>query len=269
MGPVSEESNEAYGGCREQEGRDPDTPQQLRPSITYDINTPNVLRASSGEPNLRPFTANNFDLSFEWYYEDASYLSLAGFIKQVGNFIVERVEKQTFNLASGPYIYDIRRPSNGEAANVRGVELSWQHDFRRLPAPFDGIGVQANLTLVDSNAKVELDNVTETFALEGLSNTRNLVLYYDKGALQLRAALNQRGDFLESISGRGGEPVFVEGYTQIDLCGSFAITENFTGFFQAINVTDARIRKHGRFANHFLELKDTGARYALGIRATF
>ncbi|MCG8555471.1 MAG: TonB-dependent receptor, partial [Proteobacteria bacterium] len=266
------------------------TLSQLRPQILYDTNRPGNLKASQGSPTLKPFNADNFDLSAEWYYDQASYLAVAGFYKRVGNFIVETVGQMPATKADGvtpvmlpppymsppgtpspgPAVYDLRQPVNQESANIYGLEVSWQHTFTSLPTPFDGMGVLANVTFSDSNARVaQDDNVTRTFALEGLSNTQNLVAFYEKGPVQVRAALNNRTGFLETISGIGGEPVFVKGYTQLDLSGSFDITEQFQGFFQAINVTDARIEKHGRFENHFLELKDTGARYALGLRGTF
>ena len=32
-------------------------------------------RAGGGDPSLKPIEAENFDLSIEWYYGDADYLS--------------------------------------------------------------------------------------------------------------------------------------------------------------------------------------------------
>ncbi|MCG8556195.1 MAG: TonB-dependent receptor [Proteobacteria bacterium] len=250
---------------------------QLRPVTSFSINRPGNLRANGGQPHLRPFTADNLDLSIEWYYGRSSYVGVAGYYKKVGNFIVEKVQKETYTLLTGPdttnvmpanFTYEVRRPSNAESADVGGLEVSLQHVFEHLPHPFDGLGTQATLTFVESNARVQLGNVTETFALEGLGNSQNLVLFYEKGPLQLRTAVNRRSAFLANISGRGGEPVFVEGYTQLDLSGSFQVTQNVAAFFQAINVTDSRGRRHGRYANHFLGLSDAGARYGLGLRGS-
>jgi TonB-dependent receptor len=44
-------------------------------------------QASAGNPGLVPIQSANFDFSFEWYYSDASYLSLGYFHKNVDNFI--------------------------------------------------------------------------------------------------------------------------------------------------------------------------------------
>ncbi len=42
---------------------------------------------SRGNPGLKPFVSDNIDLSFEWYYGDASYMSVGYFTKNVENFI--------------------------------------------------------------------------------------------------------------------------------------------------------------------------------------
>ncbi|AWL11394.1 hypothetical protein HMF8227_00899 [Saliniradius amylolyticus] len=52
-----------------------------------------------GNPDLEPFESDNFDLSAEWYYGEASYVALGYFRKDGQNFIGRTtVEEQTFNL---------------------------------------------------------------------------------------------------------------------------------------------------------------------------
>ena len=60
------------------------------------LNAPTVLRvveglhtaqASTGNPGLLPHESENFDLSLEWYYDDASYISVGYFDKSVENFV--------------------------------------------------------------------------------------------------------------------------------------------------------------------------------------
>ena len=45
------------------------------------------VSASRGSPNLQPIEAINLDVSFEYYYDDASYASLGWFKKKTKNFI--------------------------------------------------------------------------------------------------------------------------------------------------------------------------------------
>lgn len=241
----------------------------LAPRLDHTVNRPGALQAEGGNPLLRPFKADNVDLSLEWYYSDASALSGAAFYKKVDNFIVQIASEEDFALPSGTYTYNVRRPRNGEKATIRGLEFSWQHNFDSLPAPFDGLGFMANVTFVDSNAVVDLADTSQIFAMEGLGDSQNLVVFYEKGRIQARAALNNRENFLQDFSNNRGEPVFVEDYIQLDLSGSYQITDNLMAFVEAINVTNERTRKHGRYRNHFLALQDTGARYTLGVRASF
>jgi TonB-dependent receptor len=65
-------------------------------SLIGTLNAPTVLRvvegehsaqASVGNPGLLPHESENFDLSLEWYYDDASYISVGYFDKSVENFV--------------------------------------------------------------------------------------------------------------------------------------------------------------------------------------
>ena len=43
--------------------------------------------AFSGNPNLKPLESQNFDLSFEWYFDEASYAAIGWFKKDTKNFL--------------------------------------------------------------------------------------------------------------------------------------------------------------------------------------
>ncbi len=61
---------------------------------------------AQGNPSLLPFKSENFDASAEWYYDQASYISVGYFRKNVENFISQdRIDVQLpgiYNPASGP-----------------------------------------------------------------------------------------------------------------------------------------------------------------------
>ncbi len=255
--------------------------RNLAPRVSYDVLSPNGLRASAGNPALDPFESQNLDLALEWYFGDASYLSAAYFTKSVDNFIVSGIRQQSFtNPTSGAVItpadgsspvWDVAGVVNStDALEVDGLEIAYQQTFDMLPGLWSGLGIMANVTLVDSDKEVDVNNLDETFALTGLGNSRNIVLFYEKGPVQMRVAQNQRDEFLQTLrNGTGGDPIFVEEYSQIDLSASYDINENFTMFFEGINVTGETLKSRGRFANHIVSLIDSGARYTVGVRATF
>jgi outer membrane receptor protein involved in Fe transport len=59
-------------------------PGQLVPNtlVNYDSQT-----VSSSNPSLRPQTANNFDLTAEYYFEPAGVISAGVFLKELNRFI--------------------------------------------------------------------------------------------------------------------------------------------------------------------------------------
>lgn len=53
-----------------------------------------------GDPGLKPLESQNVDLSVEWYYSDASYLSVGYFRKDIDNYVgVSTIEATPFDLA--------------------------------------------------------------------------------------------------------------------------------------------------------------------------
>ena len=242
------------------------------------------LTSSSGNPELEPFTSDNLDLSLEWYYTDASYISAGYFRKDVVNFIINSTEDLTFELADGSLLTDPSTgddvdnpdpadetavftntlPNNSESAIVDGWELALQHTFD------NGFGIMANATLVDSNAELDAADITQVFALTGLSDSYNLVGFYENGPLQIRLAYNWRDSFVQSLTQSNGDGVtIVEKYAQVDTSGSYDLTDNISMFFEGINLTEESVHKRGRFANQLLLVDDSGRRFAFGVRGTF
>jgi TonB-dependent receptor len=257
------------------------TMSQMSPSLV--LNTTRQggdLRASSGNPSLKPFESSNLDLALEWYYAQSSHLSASYFRKKVDNFIVSTVSNATFNEVTDPSTgndpnapdendqiaqFDLTEPINGETATVDGWEFSLQHDFSQ-----SGFGVLANMTIVNSNAELDRMNITQKFALTGLSDSQNLIVYYEKEPIQIRLAWNNREGFLQSlVQIQGGEPTFVNRYHQLDISASYAFNDHISIFMEGINITEETLIKHGRYPNQLLLAQDTGARYAFGVRGSF
>jgi iron complex outermembrane receptor protein len=243
------------------------------------------LTSSSGNPALEPFTSDNIDFSLEWYYAGASYLSAGYFRKNVSNFIINSTENISFETENGHLLTDPSTgndvdnpdeadktaiftntlPNNSESAIVDGWEITLQHTFDD-----SGFGFMANATLVDSDAELDPADITQVFALTGLSDSYNLVVFYEKGPLQARIAYNWRDTFVQSLSQSNGDGVtIVEDYAQVDASASYDINENITVFIEGINLTEEYVHKRGRFSNQLLLIEDSGRRFAFGMRGNF
>lgn len=273
------------------------TLSDLSPATTFNEPRRQNLTAQGGNPGLEPFESTNFDLSFEWYYGDANNFSIAYFKKDVGNFITTLTGSETFTLtnrsaadgfrcadvlcAPGALlpgqdtiptteelngqseVYRVARPQNGESAKVDGFEIAVTHLFE------NGFGISANATFVDSNVALGADTSTR-FALEGLGDSQNLVIFYENDKMQARIAYNNRGAFLRQIdNGFNGEPINTEEYGQVDISASFNINDALTVFFEGTNVTEEELVQTGRFENQIYNIQDNGARYAIGLRGKF
>jgi TonB-dependent receptor len=215
-----------------------------------------LLLASGGNPNLTPFLSTNWDVSYEWYYDDASAVSIGLFSKEVEGFITQAPSPEEFSLTSGSYEFSVTRPRNGETAQVDGLELAWTHTLE------SGFGLQMNATIVNSAS----DGTT----LEGLGDSQNIIGFYEKDAFQARIAFNNREAFLQTIAnGDTGQPENVGTYGQWDVSASYDINENFTVIFEGINVTDEYVEKFGVIPAHFTEQVRSGSRYAVGVRGSF
>ena len=257
------------------------TLEQMAPGVTYTTTRQGGdLRARIGNSQLLPFEAINTDFAIEHYYQENSYVSAGYFRKTVDNFIVNESNTQAFNNVTDPStgddpnavddadalaLFTVISPNNGESATVEGVEIAMQHFFGE-----SGWGLQANASFVDSNAELDAANVRSTFALTGLSGAKNVVLFYEKDALQWRVAWNQREGFLQSLNQtQSTEPTFVSPYQQWDMSLSYQISPRVAISFEGINITNETVHKRGRFSNHLLLVQDAGARYALGVNIIY
>jgi len=247
----------------------------LSPRTTIGTARPGNLQASSGNPNLKPYVSDNFDMAFEWYYQESGYLSIGLFQKRVDNFLVNTVQNQAFeiedqdNLFDGDPIFEVSLQDNLEEATVDGIEIGFQHTFEYLSGFWSGFGFTANATLVDSNAELDLADTSQTFALEGLGDSYNLIGFYEMGNFEARLAWNRRDRFLQTAVGFGGEPGYVMDYEQIDVRVSYGINDNISIFAEGVNITDEKYQRVGRYDNQVLLREQTGPRYTLGVRAEF
>ncbi|MGB5345652.1 MAG: TonB-dependent receptor [Woeseia sp.] len=291
-----------------------------RPSLTSmrgttsltDRPKPSERFGDAGNPNLVPFTSDNFDLSLEWYYAEGSYASVGYYRKQVDNFIVtEQIDTQfaelrdpslgaraaqarldligsggdpddpqqlhdQININAGnpvntPIVqaaddpvatWKITSPRNLETATLYGWEFAIQHLFGET-----GFGVGANATIVDGDINVDVSRVGFQFVLPGLSDSANLVGFYEDDRWQVRVAYNWRDKFLSGTP--NNSPSFTEEFAQWDANASYMVTDNLTVFVEGLNLTNESQRTYNRYPNQLLTANQFESRYNIGARYTF
>jgi TonB-dependent receptor len=156
------------------------------------------------------------------------------------------------------------QPTNSaQKAKLWGWEFAVQHSFWET-----GFGAIANYTVVRSDTKFDnaLRYTVPQFAVNGVSNSANAVVYYDKHGLQARVAYNWRAGFL---SGYGFDPYYVNSYGQWDMSASYEIKKGLTVFAEGINITNADRKGHMRNDQTVFFAAPGYARWAAGARFTF
>ncbi len=161
--------------------------------------------------------------------------------------------------------FRITAPSNQRSASLYGLEFNVQHMLGT-----SGFGVSANYTIVNSGLKYDNSSIGEQFALEGLSDSANLVVFYENAKWQVRAAYNWRDKFLSGrFDGKGPNPVYTEAYGQLDLNASYKWNDNLSLHVEVINANDGTQRLHGRAPQQALFVTQTGPRYMFGANYKF
>ena len=162
--------------------------------------------------------------------------------------------------------FQITTPTNSDQkAKIYGWEFNIQHSFWNT-----GFGAILNYTIVNGSAKFNnaLPSSVFQFALAGLSDSANAVVFYDKGGVQARLAYNWRDKFLQS-SGAGRNPTYVEAYGQLDGSASYEFRKGYTVFVEGINLTGSSRRGHQRHVNNVTFVSPGYARYMAGVRVSF
>ena len=154
----------------------------------------------------------------------------------------------------------------GEQREVDGLEIAVQHLFGE-----SGFGMQANYTYVDSDAEYDTDDFSSQAILIGLSDSANLIGFFENDRFSVRVAANWRDEFLYGTNQlrATSEPVYFDDYLQVDFSSSWFITDSMTLSFEVLNMFGEDQRQTGRYSSQFLFENDQDARYTLGLRAEF
>ncbi len=219
-----------------------------------------------GNAALKPYISKNYDAGVEWYFNETSYAAMNLFYKKVSNFST----LITTNATLLGFPFQLTEPVNLNTATIKGAELTFNYQFTKLPAPFDGLGVATNYTYVTSDASISADKIANAgkFAVPGIGNSSNVSLYYQKGPVEFRAAYNWRAKYLASIAGNQSQPTSVKAYGQVDLSASYKLNEHVSLFMDASNLNNEKIYQYQVFDDRQSYAEANGRTFFLGVRAS-
>jgi TonB-dependent receptor len=249
--------------------------------------TGGAYTGTGGNPNLKPITADQFDLTVEDYFNPTGSITFDLFDKQLQNYIYTGTDAETYTANGQTFTFNVTRQFNGFKGSVKGFELAYQQFYDMLPGAWSGLGLQANYTHIDSNGghntavnvfdsnQVTGQNTT-SLPLEGMSpNSYNLAVMYEKYGISARLAYNWRSLYLLTTSGANiNAPVWSEAYGQLDGSIFYTLNKQYKIGLQATNLTHARtILDASNPTNLSIRERynwvDTDRRIAIVLRGTF
>ncbi len=245
------------------------------------------LSVSYGNPYLMPVRAKTFDLGTEWYFAKNSMLGAGFFYKDIGTLITTATQNMPFNQTglplsllpssfTGTEIFAVNSSFNTEGGKVKGLELNYQQPFTFLPSFGKNIGLIANYTFIQSKIKYAAAPGSTTLIEADLINMSprswNASIYYDDGALMLRASFASRSKFLQAVpSATNTNDVDGKNATRnVDFSASYKFNNKFSVSLEAINLTNqAGDQYTSSLRNSVAQNTVTGREYLIGARYEF
>ncbi len=161
---------------------------------------------NGGNPLLRPWRANSYDVAIDKYFSNASYFSIAGFYKHFTSFIYDAVGNNNYNFSGlnpngfGPIASpfgNFSQPQNLSGGNVRGLEASLNLELKLLWSGLEGFGTQIGEAWTTVNIPPD-PNTGPT--LPGFSpRVHTFTFYYERYGFEARVAERYRDEFVGSV----------------------------------------------------------------------
>jgi iron complex outermembrane receptor protein len=256
--------------------------------ITENGSFAEVSGNARNSPHLKPFYANQYDLSYEKYFVDTDGSFVAAvFYKDIesAGIITQTISEYDF-AGNGLVVPDefidplsgvpltIRNGNFETAFNddkggyIKGIEVAYTQIFSFLPELWSGLGFTASY----SHTKSEIQQISKLGAqnlpisLPGLSeNVIQTTVFWEYQGFETRVNVRYRDAFVSEQVAVEAQTVNYDDEMIIDYQASYQINENFGTVFQINNVTDEPTKSYFGFEAQTGTLQYFGRQYFLGL----
>nr|WP_316629310.1 TonB-dependent receptor [uncultured Brevundimonas sp.] len=196
-----------------------------------------IVSISRGNPDLKPAEALNLDVSAEYYPDRSSLVSVGVFHKKIDHFIFTNGSAVNADTQEGSIT--ISQPKNGQTARITGVELNLIKSFEGMAAPFDGFGVEANLTRQVSEAETGLDyrKGRSISFIQAPDLIYNASLTYQKYGFEARLSYQYQGAYIEDLRDNAVDK-WVQPNKSLDFHSRYTFRPGLTMDFDVQNILD-------------------------------
>ena len=247
-------------------------------------------RNGGGNPKLRPWKANTFDLSFEKYFGEQAYISLAAYYKDLTTYIVNQStvedfsdvplpvpgpgDTATYNTANANRTGVSTLKSNGSGGYIQGYEITASVPFSLFSDALNGFGFIVSGAHNKSSVKInDIDTPVPGLSTDVINST----LYYERYGFSARVSNRYRDDFIGEV------PAFdatlqlnnVSAESLVDAQIGYAIQSgNLKGLsfsLSGTNLTDEPFVLNAIDSEpyHLIKYQKYGAVYAVAVSYTF
>ncbi len=250
----------------------------LNAAITYveDVTNIGYGTASGGNPDLDPTESTNYDFGLEYYFQDKGMVYGTAFKREIEGLVVDFRSRVNYE----GYDYIIARPDNASDGELSGFEFGFVYFPENLPDILDGFGVQASLTMLDSEQTIPVtddagnvigQDVTPFFAVSDTSYS--VVLAYEKKKFSARLSYVWRDDFLytyEAALFANPLGIYQKPEESMDLQLSYNVSEDFVITLDARNLTEPLMQRYYEHATtHNFNNALFSRTVSLGMRYAF
>jgi TonB-dependent receptor len=174
-----------------------------RPGYGFLISATNINditdTITTSNPNLKPQTADSYDLSLEYFSEPAGVISVGLFRKDIRDYITSTIGTvESGNAFGEQYVgYQLRTAGNAGSAQVQGAEFNIVQQLNFIPRRIGLFTFKGNLTLL--RAEGNFGGTTRLSSGEVpdfIPRAWNLVLDYSTGKFSMLARYNYQAAFL-------------------------------------------------------------------------
>jgi iron complex outermembrane recepter protein len=212
---------------------------------------------SAGNPLLKPFTSDQADISYEWYFAKESLAAASLFYKKIDNYVGYSTVGVT---TSQQGTFDVYGPVNGKGGHVSGAELTFQMPFNFLPV--EGFGVYSNYAYAESDIH-EFAPVGNPLPMGGLAkDTATLDLWYSKNGLDARLGWKYHSAYTSSFEWDASKLSTLDAELSLGFSLAYDINDHWNVRFQAYNLTNepARLYQNNQPSNLYRD-DDYGRSY--------
>ena len=248
----------------------------LIPSVNYNRADE---EATIGNPNLKPTTSYNFDLSAEYYFKSVGLVSVGLFYKSINNVIVDEVWKGMDSQLpiTGTYDYEISKPINAYDADLFGVEVAYQRDFGFITPVLKCLGFYGNYTYTANKTKNHhfehrvLEDGEDVDMIGSPEHTANASLFFEKWGFNLRLSYNFASAFVDEMGEVAQLDRYYDKVNYLDLNASYTFGKRFktTIYADVTNLLNQPLRYYQGTKDRTAQVEYYGARFNAGIKVSF